>query len=357
MKRFLFVLLFSLSLQAEVKPDLRSQIGSTFSAPVAWGNNYYFVATTGVLYEANKDFSAVAKLYEGKKQSLGTLLLHQDKLIWGEGVHTDSKVTLHIFDLKTKKLFKDIPVDGHIERAPLATKGLILLPLGSGGIQALKEKDLSPLWHTKEFNGKKLHVDSNMVEVGNKVCVASIYETKGIVCFDPKNGKITQMAQLKRNPKSELVTWKGHVVGFATEGDLTTPKWDIPGDLFVYDVEKDKFKMLKELRGFNFFAPVIEDDFGFVTLSTGDFLLINLNDGKIHFMGEFPEPFINSPFIRHGQYCGIGIMGKLMCYSKTKSDFALAVDRRLLETVVGKISVFDGNIVAPSRIGYALIKD
>lgn len=331
--------------------DTRALIGSTFSAPVSFNGKFYFVATTGVLYESDPEFKNVTKLYEGKKQTLGSLTLAEGKLFWGDGLHTDQKSLLHIFDLKSKKLIKDIEVQGHIERAPLFSQITVFLPLGPAGIMAINNQDLKIKWHTKVHGSKKLHVDSNILVVGEKICATSVYELKGVICLDAKTGKVLQMAQLTRDPKSEITLWKDHVVGFATEGDLTKPKWDIPADLFIYDVKNDKMKMSKELRGFNFFAPYISGDEAFITLSTGDFILVNLNDGKIQFLGEFPEPFTNNAFVRGTDFCGIGIMGKYMCYGKTKSGYALTIDKRLMETVIGFVTYQD-KLIAPTRVGY-----
>jgi hypothetical protein len=191
-----------------------------------------------------------------------------------------------------------------------------------------------------------------MLMVEKKICATSVYELKGVVCLDPKSGKVLQMGVLARDPKSEITLWKDHVVGYATEGDLVKPKFDVPADLYIYDVKNDKVKMSKELRGFNFFAPVINGDEAFVTLSTGDFINVNLNDGKIQFMGEFPEPFTNNSFMKGQAFCGVGIMGKFMCYSRAKSGYALSTDKRLMETVIGKVIWENGKLVAPSRLGY-----
>lgn len=332
--------------------DMRSKIGSTFSAPVSYEDKYYFVATTGVLFESNKDFSQVNKLYAGKRQTIGALTLSQDNLIWGDGLHTDRKSTLHIYDLKAKKLIKDLEVEGHIERAPFVHEGLIIIPQGPAGVHAIDAKSFATVWKAKTFEKKNLHVDSNILVVGDKVCATSVYQYKGVVCLNAKSGKIAGTAPLTRDPKSEIVLWNDHVVGFATDGSLSVPKWDIPADLFIYNARNNAMKMVKELRGFNFFAPDVQGDQAFITLSTGDFILFNLQNGKIQFLGEFPEPFTNNAFMKGDEYCGIGIMGKYMCYKKTKSGFALSVDKRIMESVIGEVSIMDGKVIAPSRVGF-----
>jgi hypothetical protein len=349
------ILAFCLQLSAYAQKtvtDSRDKIGSTYSAPIKHAGKYYFVSTAGVLLESDKEFKKPLKLFEGKRQSLGSLVLHEEKLIWGDGMHSDQKSSLYIYDLKTKKLLKEISLAGHIERPPLITGKMVVIPAGPAGVFALSLTDFKELWHATVHEKRKLHVDSNIVEVESKLCATSVYELKGVVCLDPQSGKVLQFASLIRDPKSEITVWKNHVLGFATEGDLMRSKWDLPADLYVYDVKTDKMKMNKELRGFNFFAPVINGDEAFVTLSTGDFILVNLTNGQIQFMGEFPEPFTNNSFMYQGNYCGIGIMGKYMCYSKTKGGFALAKDKRLMETVVGEIFVDQTKVVVPTRVGF-----
>lgn len=349
----LTLLLFS-SLAQSATPEIRQKIGNIFTAPLLYNEKYYFVSTAGVLYESNKDLSEVNALYTGTRQTIGVMTLINDKLIWGDGLHTDLKATLHVFDLKTKTLLKNIELEGHINRAPIVHSGLIILPLGPSGIMALDLQTLTVKWKTDLFGTKKLHVDSNLLVVEDKVCGTSVGETKGLFCVQIKTGALTQFSQLMRDPKSDITLWKNHLVGFATEGDIARAKFDIPSDLFIYDVKADKIILSKELRGFSYFPPSIQEDEAFITLSTGDFLLLNLNDGKIFFMGEYPEPFINNPFRKEGEYCGIGITGKYMCYKRTKAGLGINLYKSLNETVLGRVSVWDSKILAPTKTGYYL---
>jgi hypothetical protein len=359
MKHLWFISLIFLSQiihhsQSNATEDLRSKIGSTFSAPVEYQQHYYFVATTGVLYESDLQFKKITKLYEGKKQTLGSVLLHHDSLYWGDGLHGDQTSVLHVFNLKTKKLSKTLDIKGHIERAPFGLNEQILIPAGPGGLLSLEETSLKILWQTQKFEGKSLHIDSNLVQDGNQVCATSVYEVKGVICLNSQTGKVEQFGSLKRDPKSEITISNHQIVGFATDADLVKNKWDIPADLFAYDLSLKKFTLNKELRGFNFFAPVIASGEAYVTLSTGDFITVSLKDGKIGFWGEFPEPFINSAFLKNDQFCGVGIMGKVLCYTKTKSGSAISFEKRLLETVIGRVSLIHDTIVMPSRTGFAL---
>jgi outer membrane protein assembly factor BamB len=364
-KIILISLIFSQGLWAqkketkeEIKPkiearaqDLRSLIGSTFSPPLSFNGKLYFVATTGVLYESNLELSVANKLYVGKKQTLGNAIIDNGIIYWGDGLHTDKKSTLHAFDIKTGKI-KDIEVDGHIERAPFIKENVLYVGLGPSGLVAYSLPSFKKIWHAKDVEKKTLHVDSNVVFYEEKLCITSVYESKALLCFDPKNGKMTDQFLLKKNPKSEIVLKNNLVIGFSTDANMSDSKWTTPSDFYVVDLKLKKLKIEKELRGFNFFAPLIKDNRAFVNLSTGDFISINIEDGKIEYMGEFPEPFINNTFEMNNSICGLGVMGKLMCFSKGKSNWGLSVDKRYMETTVGKISEVDGKIFAPSRIGY-----
>lgn len=334
----------------------RSSIGSTFSSPVLYEKNLYFIATTGIVYKSGLDLSNPEVIFEGKKQSVCGLTLVGSILYWGEGLHADKLTILHAFDLKTKKMIKEITVDGHIERGVFNYNNIIYTGLGFGGIAAFKENTLEKIWQIKEVNGRPLHADGNIVFLENKICTTSIYDYKGIICLDPKNGKILNTFELKLNPKSEIVATDAKIVGFSTEANLSDSKWNIPSNFYVIDLKNNKISVEKELRGFNFFAPLILSDLAFVSLSTGDFITISLKNGSIGYVGEFAEPFINNPFMFKNNLCAIGIMGKFMCYSKNKNGYGIANDSRLMETPIGKIATLNEKIYAPSRIGYFIVE-
>lgn len=334
-------------------PRDRALVGSVFSPPLIQEGRAYFVTTAGVLVESNEDFKRPKKLFEGKRQSLGAMILADGRLIWGDGVHTDTKSALHVYDLKKKKIEKSLDLDGHIERAPLAANGILYVPAGPGGVQAFDLKTLKPKWRTGAHDGKNLHVDSNLVLSGNEICGASVYEVKGMVCFDAATGTETRFAALKRDPKSEIVLQDGLIAGFATDADLVKARFDVPSDFYVFDLKEGKMRFVKELRGFNFFAPSIEGEEAFVTLSTGDFILLNLKTQKITFLGEFNEPFINNSFRAGKDYCGLGIAGKYQCFTRTADGSpAISRDKRIMELSIGKTLVRGEKIIVPTRASY-----
>jgi outer membrane protein assembly factor BamB len=359
MRLFFSIILFSvipsLVLAKTNFDETRQHIGSTFSSPILYKSKLYFVATTGVLYESDFSMTQITKLFEGKKQTMGSLTLDDDVLYWGEGMHDDKKVTLHAFDLKTKKIKKEIEVDGHIERAILIDGKNLFVGLGDGGIAAYTKAKLEKVWQTNTYNKKPIHADGNIVKYGANICTTSVYGYKGIICLEQITGKILQSFDLNQNPKSEIVVANDTLVGLATEADLVKSNWTIPADFYAIDLKNNKIKFVQKLRGFNFFAPIIANNKAFVTLSTGDFININLLDGKIEFLGEFPEPFINNPFMKNEEYCSVGIMGKFLCFSKAKTGYGISTDKRFMESPIGKISELNKKWFVPSRVGYFLL--
>ena len=329
----------------------RSQVGSTFSAPVAYEDSFYFVATTGVLYQTDKSFAVFTKLFEGDKQTTGALAIDGNIAYWGDGLHQDKKSNFYLFDLKANKLLKKISLPGHIERPVSFSENKVLIPLGPGGLMAMDIKSAKNLWQSQSYQGKSLHIDSNLIVLGQKVCGATIYDLKGVVCWDLQTGAVLQFAELKHNPKSEIGQWQNQIIGLAMEADLAKSKWDVPSDFYVYNVADNKMSFVKELRGFNFFPPAVQGDEAFITLSTGDFIVLNLKNQSLDFLGQFPEPFINNSFIHGDDYCNIGIMGQFLCYKKTKEGYVAHQNKRIPEVVVGKIFSEKDSVVMPTRMG------
>jgi hypothetical protein len=356
----LFTILFTISALAApatipAVDSLRSKVGSVFSAPVLYEKNLYFVSTTGVLYESDMDLKSVKKLYEGRMNSAGALTIAGDTLYWGEGFQGDRATALHSYDLKAKKMLKDLKIEGQVERHVLVSGNALYVPMGTGGIGRFDPSSGKEVWRNKSREKKTLHIASDLIDYKDEVCAATIYDVKGVICFQKSTGKETRFHELKKDPKGMLALSGELIAGFATSANLMDPKFDIPSDFYVIDLKEKKTRFVKELRGFNFFAPPIEGLEAFLTLSTGDFILLNLETQKITFLGEFSEPFINPPFRKDSDYCGIGIMGKYNCYSKTQNGApAVSKDSRILETVIGEVSLLKSRLYIPTRIGFVV---
>ncbi len=242
---------------------------------------------------------------------------------------------------------------GHIQR-PLTLDGdTLYVGHGPGGLSALDKKTLKSKWNLTKVNKKKIHVDSSPIIVKDDICFNSIYELKAFICVDKKTQKTTFINEFKESPKMMLSQIGEKIIGATTKADLMKSKFDIPSTLFIFDTKMKKITFTKELRGFNFFAPTKIDDNNFlITLSTGDILTFDLTKNKIGFVGEFPEPFISTPFIMGNNYCAIGIMGQLLCYEKGKTQYHIAKKKRYFESPIGVIRQIDGEVFIPSRTGF-----
>ena len=144
-----------------------------------------------------------------------------------------------------------------------------------------------------------------------------------------------------------------NLVGFATEGTMNDNEFKNPTRFYIYQLSEKKLVKEVNLRGYNFFSPIkAKGKDLFVTLSTGDLITINTDNGKIGYVSEFPEPFISTPFKIKGDLCAIGVMGKLLCFKKTKTGYTISKEKRYYESPIGQVKEIKGKLYIPSRMGY-----
>jgi len=362
MFRYLFLIALLYTQSSLAKPKVfkdRSKVGPTFTSPVEYKGDLYFLAATGVLYKTDKLLKSYTPLFETNVPSMSPLVLDGNRVYYGEGVHSHKETLFHVFNLDTKKEEFSIKVDGHVERAALITKNEIVFGAGGNGLHIYSKKDGKLIKKVTHYKKQALHVDSNIIEYKNNYCFSSIYSYKAILCIDKKTRKIKHSFQLNRSPKSELAISGNYLHGYATDADIISTKFNTKSDFFSIDLEKMKMVFKKELRGYSFFSPLAlkSNNEVFVTLSTGDLITINLSTGKIGYVGEFPEPFVSSPFKMGKELCSIGLMGKLLCYKKIKDRYAISKDKRYYETISGVNSkVIDGRIYIPTRVAYIYLE-
>lgn len=337
----------------------RVKIGPVMGAPLAYKDKLYVLSSTGILYEARSDFSTLKEIFQTRDSTICRPLLHQGVLYFGEGLHESKKVNLYAYDLEKKALKWKISLKGHIERTPTIVGPLLFVGLGPGGMVAIDWAKEKVRWTLTTHGEQKLHVDSTPIIYKNQVCATTIYQQKGVFCADQKEGKITWMTALNKSPKGELSLSGERFVVFAMEASMGESKWETPADLVALDAKSGKELWKTGLRGYNFFAPYMDQKEAFVALSTGDLLMVNLENGKWEYVDDFPEPFASNTFVWKEQFCAVGLMGKMLCYQKRKnasaklSSFEMVLEKRYYETVVGEISVpSDSTVFVPSRIGH-----
>ena len=358
----MLVIFLSTQVTASTKSDViqenRVKIGPITTSPVSYNNKIYFLANTGVLFKSNYDQSVIQNIFKTNKSTFSGLTLHKEFVYFGEGLHKDNQSYLFAYNLKTQKLaFKQV-FDGHIERRPLYYKDIIYVGHGPGGISAYSTKTKKILWTQKKTTDGLLHVDATPIPFERngrlEVCVPSIYKFKGLACLDAKTGDILHTQKLLLSPKSETRLVNGYMIGYATKGTMNDNEFKTPSRFYIYNLKEKKLVKDIVLRGYNFYPPIIEEGSKvFVTLSTGDLITINLTDGKIGYVSEFPEPFISTPFKIKDELCAIGIMGKLLCFKKTKSGYSMSKEKRYYETPIGNIEKeINKKLYIPSRMGY-----
>lgn len=349
-------------IKKEFKQNPRAAIGPVMNPPILYKNKIYTLATTGVLYESNPDFSKLKAIATTLNTTASGLLLHEGVLYYGEGIHHNKVTYLHAYDLNLKKEKFKIEFKGHIERAPVAQGNTLFVGLGPGGLAAVDLNKQKVAWKIEKLDGKSLHVDMTPVLVKNNLCFTSVYDYRALICMNTGNQKVLVNHKFKWSPKGQIGYQDGVIYGMLTEANFIKDNWKSPGIFFGYGLKDSKIQFETKLRGFNMFAPYVENNEAFVSLSTGDFITISLKDGAITYVDEFPEPLVSSTFKMKNSYCAIGIMGKLLCYKRrdqknnSVTPFTLSYEKRFMETVVGQVSGLIGDdLYLPTRVGHQIV--
>lgn len=349
-------ILLSLALgNSPEKPKIqkeRQDIGPVYSSPIKYKGRMIFLASTGSLYESTFEQKSLKSLFRSKLSSVAQPVIHGDIVYFGDGLHEDKESNLYAFDLKKNSLVFSVSVPGHIEKAVKIVGEKIVTGLGPSGIGAFDLATGKILWQVKEFQGKKLHVDSEPVIDGDRFYIGSIYEHKAIMALKIADGSVVWNAPVEKSPKMDLVLEKNKLIGLSTEAGLMEEKRDVPSDFLVVD-KSGKILIQKELRGANFFPQLIKKNAAFIGLMTGDVISIDIDSGKVTVVDQYPEPFIATTFSSGDANCAVSFMGRLACYKNGKSF----LKRDLGDQVIGRIGPeLAGKIYLPTRVGYHILK-
>ncbi len=330
----------------------RQDIGPVYTSPLKYKGRMIFLASTGSLYESTFEQKNLKSLFRSKLPTVAQPVINGDIVYFGDGLHDDKESNLYAFDLKKNSLVFSVSVPGHIEKAVKIVGEKILTGLGPAGIGAFDLVTGKILWHVKEYKEKKLHVDSEPILDGDKFYIGSIYEHKAIMAFQVADGSVVWNVPVEKSPKMDLVLEKNKLIGLSTEAGLMEEKRDVPSDFLVVD-KTGKLLIQKELRGANFFPQLVKKNTAFLSLMTGDLISIDLDNGKVTVVDQYPEPFIATTFSSGGANCAVSFMGRLACYKNGKSF----LKKDLGDQVIGRIgSELAGKIYLPTRVGYHILK-
>lgn len=330
----------------------RVDIGPVYSAPLKYKGRMIFLASTGSLYESTFEQKNLKSLYRTKLPTIAQPVIQGDIVYFGDGIHENKESNLYAFDLKKNKIIFAERVPGHIEKSVKIVGEKIITGLGPSGVGAFDLETGKILWQTKTYKDKNLHVDSEPVIDGDKFYVGSIYEHKAIMAMRINDGGVEWSVPVEKSPKMDLVLAGSKLVGLSTEAGLMAEKRDVPSDFLVID-KSGKLLIQKELRGANFFPQLIKKDIAFISLMTGDLISIDLKDGKVTVVDQYPEPFIATTFSNGGANCAVSFMGRLACYKNGKSF----LKKDLGEQVIGRIGPeMAGKIYLPTRVGYHILR-
>ncbi len=154
------------------------------------------------------------------KTVFATPVVHDGKLYFGEGLHTDSDCRMICLNAETgEKIWQKVTAS-HTEGTPAISDGKVFFSAGDDGIYCCDAKTGDEIWH---YTGgeKPLHIDTPVVVQDGKLYGGSGYNHFAAFCLDASNGKEIWRKELPlRSFGAPLLLGKTIVYGVGT-GNLT----------------------------------------------------------------------------------------------------------------------------------------
>jgi hypothetical protein len=335
------------------KEELISNIGPVYRKVLPLNDKVYFLASSGVLYEADSDMKKSIPLFQTVNKTMSGIVSKGDLLFFGDGLHHDKVSFLYAYDIKKKKIRYKTQVKGHIEKYPIIYKDKLIFSAGPAGIHAINLKDGKEIWKIERNGSRRLHVDSTPVIVGTRLYFTSLYENKSLICANIETGKIECEYIMQGSIKNDLILIGNYLVALETEATFENTNRKMPTILNVFSLKENKIIKKINLRGYNLFASHKDDIDINLAMSSGDIIKVEIPSGKIKYLDLFPEPFMSSSFKRNGYDCFFSTMGREVCYNKNNKR--IIEKREKFRTSVGDITTIGKKVYIPTRVGYLVL--
>lgn len=327
-----------------------AQMGPVYRSPVSYNNQLYMLASSGTLFKADKNLKKLKALFQTEKKTISGILLKDDILYFGDGLHEDRNSFLYGFDLKKEKLLFKSQVNGHIEKYPIAFNKSIIFSAGDGGVVSIDGVTGKTNWKITRNSTKPIHVDSTPVLIDKTLYFSSIYKNKGLYCADVRTGKITCFLPLDSDIKNDLIHVGDHIVSFDTTAKSGDKDRNKPTTMRVFNPKTKKFIKRVELRGHNFFISAGKGQNLTMGFSSGDVIRVSVPELKISYLNVYPEPFMSSSFKYKDNDCLFSTLGRLNCYDKAGK--VVLENRDNMRAAFGDVAVINKRVYIPTRIGY-----
>ncbi len=150
-----------------------------------------------------------------------TPVVHDGKVYFGEGLHTDSDCKLYCLNALTGEQIWTFTAKSHNEGPPCIAEGKVYFSAGEDGLYCLDAATGKEVWHCPGAE-QKLHIDTPVVVHDGKLYAGSGYNTFAVFCLDAGTGKeVWKIETPLRSFGSPVVAGKRVIFGLGT-GALTT---------------------------------------------------------------------------------------------------------------------------------------
>ncbi|MDD0852569.1 PQQ-binding-like beta-propeller repeat protein [Halobacteriovorax sp. GB3] len=163
--------------KTELNEQLHVKLESgAFYMPLVTEKSFFFGTKNGDLLEIDrKSFKVLRKLKLGTFIPSG-LIIHNNHLYTGEGVHTTHHARIYKIKLKDFTVDNIFTTKGHTEGTATLLSDSLIFPAGGDGVYRIETKSLEKIWHAKIG-----HTDSQAL-----VESEAVYIGTGLDKVDPK---------------------------------------------------------------------------------------------------------------------------------------------------------------------------
>ena len=150
-----------------------------------------------------------------------TPVVHDGKVYFGEGLHTDKDCKLYCLNAFTGEPVWTFTAKSHNEGPPCIADGKVYFSAGDDGLYCLDAATGKEVWHCP---GKEqlLHIDTPVIVHEGKLYAGSGYNTFAVFCLDAATGKeVWKIETSLRSFGSPVISGKQVIYGLGS-GALTT---------------------------------------------------------------------------------------------------------------------------------------
>lgn len=233
-----------------------------------------------------------------------------DVLFIGEGYHTDHDSKLYCIDLETGKKRWDFETKSHTESTPASDGKRVVFGAGDDGVYCLDARTGEKIWQYTGENG--LHVDSNVLLVGDKVYAGSgtsmKRQTNRIFCLDLKTGNEIWGEQIEYSCWGSPAIDGRHVIFATGNGTMSVDRDPKIGMALCRDAASGAAVWQKALPNSLLCKPAVDRYQTYVGSRDGRVYALDRHTGDQIWSRDLGSPVLASPVVVTDPKTSVGEM-------------------------------------------------